>query len=863
MKTALSPYLYLLLPLLWTGGIPGKENRETTRTRSTLTEEKTARAALPTLNPEDISITTNGRSTINKDQDPGGSSKTGVNLLDQLPAVLQEEQHLTDSALDYSSKLSPSDQRLMKQFDADTVGKHDESSSGITSTTEGVQVDHGTLRNGRLDKDFYSQISQIEGDQPPPSYIGKISAMYDNNPMPEYSYKEPNYGSFSDYSSDSGGQDKYYINNPFSMSKSPLERPKSKLQQDDLDRELFQALSKNQQPSSSNNGDIFSTIGKEVFLNYLKHQNDSQKQSLENLKEDFLKKLTAGNSIPKDTGTENALVNKWKTTTSPGPFHFPTLPSKGNQLASGKIFSSEELPTAIRQTTELFHLPKGISLGIKGNVFQEEQSASSRMITDEQAPSVRQQPSSVTELQNNLGSIGRNFDKTTLNDRLHPEVEDSVNENLVTLKISGAGKPVSFKAGTSIDGSLVLKIPGNVTLVDSNMNKDVLDEAASSHKANENSKTEMANIDPMNSYLRPAQEFTKKENMIKGHSDNQNKETMGWQILGKTRGKFNQDTAEHNFASETFKDNHVVMSSSRPTQGSALNGLFILPTAVNELSELAPTKYHDLSHATFSGVGKSPPSEFFPPVLKMRQNEENNKLFSLKSFLVPSKLLNVSPVNRASLSVGPDHILSKSPANGRVSQESQENYWSPCSVTCGQGVQARARLCEGEQCKGYRTESKACFMQTCPEQLGRAGLRLHNKFRAWHDSPPLKWSNILAAKAKKIAQKMAGNSIPLADLEATNSGINVAALHRDYDIAAEKATAQWYSEIKSYNFVNPKIRDSNKHFTQLIWRGSKRIGIGEAKSADGRHTFVVAVYDPPGNIKKTERANVRLPKSRN
>jgi len=155
------------------------------------------------------------------------------------------------------------------------------------------------------------------------------------------------------------------------------------------------------------------------------------------------------------------------------------------------------------------------------------------------------------------------------------------------------------------------------------------------------------------------------------------------------------------------------------------------------------------------------------------------------------------------------------------------------------------------------------FFSFLSEQIGRAGLRLHNKFRAWHNSPPLKWSSSLAAKAQRIAQEMAGDPIHLADLEAANSGINIASLKQDYDIAAEKATAQWYSEIKSYNFGKPRIRNSNKHFTQLIWRDSKKIGIGEAKSSDGRHTYVVALYDPPGNIRRRERSNIRLPKSRN
>lgn len=137
---------------------------------------------------------------------------------------------------------------------------------------------------------------------------------------------------------------------------------------------------------------------------------------------------------------------------------------------------------------------------------------------------------------------------------------------------------------------------------------------------------------------------------------------------------------------------------------------------------------------------------------------------------------------------------------------------------------------------------------------------MHNKFRMWHKSPPLKWSQRLAAKAQTIARKLADNSIRLSDLKEEHSGINVARLWHSYDIAAEKATADWYSEVKSYNFDDPIIDSSTKHFTQLIWKSSKRLGIGEAKSTDGKHTFVVALYDPPGNTRNEQITNVHLPK---
>ena len=297
----------------------------------------------------------------------------------------------------------------------------------------------------------------------------------------------------------------------------------------------------------------------------------------------------AENSIHKESGSEPFLVNKLTTTTSPGPFHFPTSPSKSRQLASGKISSSEALPTRTQQMTGSLSLPKEIRLRIKGNVFQDEQHIPTRMITDEQLPTVRQQSPTVAEMSNNLKNVETNSDKTALTNLPQSEVENSDNEQFVTLKISGAGRSVSFKAGTITDGSLLLKIPGNVTLVDSNIKKDIPGEATSpSHEENDKFRTELgSNDDQINNHLSKSQEnllqeFSKKENMIKGRMDNLNKELQGWQILGKTNAKINQDTTEHNFASNILQDDHVVASSVKPTQGRALrtvptNSMVFLP----------------------------------------------------------------------------------------------------------------------------------------------------------------------------------------------------------------------------------------------------------------------------------------------
>ena len=75
----------------------------------------------------------------------------------------------------------------------------------------------------RVDKDFYRQISLIEGDQPQESSVRKVSDMYTSNPLPEYSYKESDYNEGSDSHPNNGDYDK---NNPLEMLKRPFEIPK-------------------------------------------------------------------------------------------------------------------------------------------------------------------------------------------------------------------------------------------------------------------------------------------------------------------------------------------------------------------------------------------------------------------------------------------------------------------------------------------------------------------------------------------------------------------------------------------------------------------------------------------------------------
>jgi hypothetical protein len=53
-----------------------------------------------------------------------------------------------------------------------------------------------------------------------------------------------------------------------------------------------------------------------------------------------------------------------------------------------------------------------------------------------------------------------------------------------------------------------------------------------------------------------------------------------------------------------------------------------------------------------------------------------------------------------------------------------------------------------------------------------------------------------------------------------------------------------------YDFQNPAFSHDTGHFTQLLWNGSKKIGVGFAvkKDGDAYKYYCVAHYQPPGNV---------------
>jgi hypothetical protein len=60
---------------------------------------------------------------------------------------------------------------------------------------------------------------------------------------------------------------------------------------------------------------------------------------------------------------------------------------------------------------------------------------------------------------------------------------------------------------------------------------------------------------------------------------------------------------------------------------------------------------------------------------------------------------------------------------------------------------------------------------------------------------------------------------------------------RNYTYGA--ATSAWYDEIKLYNWSKPGFSSGTGHFTQVVWKGSQKVGFGFASNKKGQD-FIVA-----------------------
>ncbi|XP_053381289.1 uncharacterized protein LOC123555358 isoform X2 [Mercenaria mercenaria] len=143
-------------------------------------------------------------------------------------------------------------------------------------------------------------------------------------------------------------------------------------------------------------------------------------------------------------------------------------------------------------------------------------------------------------------------------------------------------------------------------------------------------------------------------------------------------------------------------------------------------------------------------------------------------------------------------------------------------------------------------------------------VKVHNELRAKHGASKLKHAKDLSEYAQKWAENLAAkNAFQHSDcvLKGERIGENICCKWSSSgaDYTGREACEQWYSEISKHDFSSEPRTLGSGHFTQMVWKGSKEMGIGKAKTSGGK-VIVVANYRPAGNLVGSFVENVAPPK---
>ncbi len=138
-------------------------------------------------------------------------------------------------------------------------------------------------------------------------------------------------------------------------------------------------------------------------------------------------------------------------------------------------------------------------------------------------------------------------------------------------------------------------------------------------------------------------------------------------------------------------------------------------------------------------------------------------------------------------------------------------------------------------------------------------LNKNNDYRKKHHVSELKLDEDLIKSAIKYAEVLASNSDPrylehshIKNDKGEPIGENLytctASGSACYDEESTEPADLWYDEVKMYDFKKMDYQEGTGHFTQMVWKGSEKMGCGVAKRNDGRTYKVVCHYFPAGNF---------------
>jgi len=188
------------------------------------------------------------------------------------------------------------------------------------------------------------------------------------------------------------------------------------------------------------------------------------------------------------------------------------------------------------------------------------------------------------------------------------------------------------------------------------------------------------------------------------------------------------------------------------------------------------------------------------------------------------------------------------------------------AVLSGIGCLAGAALLAGGAAGRSAAHSPALQDATTPDFLQQA-LTAANQDRAKHGVPPLtldpELTRYAQGRALTVSQSPELSHRGLrADL---GEDLYLGEADTDDISSAQEAVDDWYAEIRDYHFDRPEpVPDSTLHFTQLVWRESRRLGAarvhGRRPGSRWYDTYIVFDFFPAGNVDGRFRDEVPPPR---
>ena len=119
----------------------------------------------------------------------------------------------------------------------------------------------------------------------------------------------------------------------------------------------------------------------------------------------------------------------------------------------------------------------------------------------------------------------------------------------------------------------------------------------------------------------------------------------------------------------------------------------------------------------------------------------------------------------------------------------------------------------------------------------------HNEIRAQVGVPPLTWSGRLEEVAEDWAKTLLSRR-EFSHRPNGKLGENLFMITGARSSSAEVIRV-WANESRDYDYKSNRCRDVCGHYTQIVWRDTKKVGCAVAR--DNRREIWVCNYDPPGN----------------